>query len=208
MSNIWFSSDQHFLHKNICRGTTTWDLGSDPLGGVHGINSVRDFDAVEDMNEALVEGINKNVKQDDILYCTGDWSFAGIENIWNFKKRLIVKEIHFIIDNHDHHIESNHFIGEANRNTHDLFASVQHYKRISIHGQEIIMFHYPMRSWAVTGHCHDSMRQEYGKSLDCGVDTAKRLLVEYRLFSFEEIRSIMNKRQINIVDHHGPKTSG
>lgn len=199
----------HYGHKNIVRGTTTWDL-TPKEGSIHNGNNVRDFDTVEQMNVALIKGINDHVKQDDVLYFCGDWSFAGIENIWNFRKQLIVKEIHYILGNHCHHLEVNNFICEAGCNAQDLFTSVQHYKRISIDGQSIVLFHYPMRSWenmskggwALTGHCHNSMKGEYGKSLDIGVDTVFEMFGEYRPFSFEEIRKIMNKREIMVVDHH------
>ena len=38
------------------------------------------------MSQHIVEQINKYVQQDDILIHLGDWSFSGIEIIWNFKK--------------------------------------------------------------------------------------------------------------------------
>ena len=95
MNNIWFTSDSHFMHKNLCLGVSEWD-------DKH--LSARKFDTLEEMNELIVSNINKYVKEDDILYHLGDWSFGGIENIWNFRKQIKCKNIYF---NHDHHIKKN-----------------------------------------------------------------------------------------------------
>lgn len=47
------------------------------------------------------------MKEDDILFCLGDWSFSGVYNIWNFRKQLNIKNIHLILGNHDSHIRDN-----------------------------------------------------------------------------------------------------
>lgn len=96
MSNIWISSDFHFGHKNICRGESTWKGD--------GSQNTRDFETVIEMNETLVRGINDNVKSDDVLYFLGDWSFGGINNVWNLRKQLKVATIHFVLGNHDSHM--------------------------------------------------------------------------------------------------------
>lgn len=58
------------------------------------------------------------------------------------------------------------------------------------------------------GHSHDSMETEpWGRSMDVGVDSAFRILGEYRPFSYEEIKNIMETRQPNPVDHHLEKIS-
>ena len=75
---IWFISDTHFGHKNICYGVSEWE---------NKITNTRPFNSLEEMNWAIVNSINNYVKEDDILYHLGDWSFGGIENIWNFRKR-------------------------------------------------------------------------------------------------------------------------
>lgn len=86
----------HYGHKNICRGASEWNDGG---------QNTRDFDTIEEMNQAIVDGINKRVKEDDILIHLGDWSFGGIENIWNFIKQIKCKNIHLVYGNHDHHIK-------------------------------------------------------------------------------------------------------
>lgn len=59
------------------------------------------------------------------------------------------------------------------------------------------------------GHSHDSLDKTgnyWGKSMDCGIDSAKRILGEYRPFSIEEVISIMDKREVKFIDHHNSKT--
>lgn len=150
--NVYFTSDTHFGHKNIVRGTTEWENARD---------KVRDFDTLEEHNQVLVDNINGMVKENDTLYHLGDWSFGGIENIWEFRRQLNCRNIHLILGNHDHHIErntilpnvisaepySNNFItGNPDKyggleegdgeypnyvEVKRLFSSVQHYKEIS-----------------------------------------------------------------------------
>jgi len=95
--NTFFTSDTHFHHKNIVAGTSEWDDKRE----------CRDFDTLEEHNAKLVQNINALVKPNDILYHLGDWSFGGVERIWEFRKQLHCKNIHLILGNHDHHIENN-----------------------------------------------------------------------------------------------------
>ena len=73
---LWFTSDTHYNHSNICRATTRW-TDADSV--------TRDFSSLEKMNEELVYWINHNVAQDDILIHLGDWSFGGFEFIKQFR---------------------------------------------------------------------------------------------------------------------------
>lgn len=69
--NIFFTSDTHYSHSNICRATSKW--GDD--------NLTRDFKSLDQMNTELVNNINEIVGENDILIHLGDWSFGGFENI-------------------------------------------------------------------------------------------------------------------------------
>jgi len=100
---IWITSDTHYGHKNICRGVTEWRM---PDGSVPE-SQTRPYDTIDKMNAAIVDNINNVVGQDDTLIHLGDWSFGGFENIEEFYHRLICKNIHLILGNHDHHIDRN-----------------------------------------------------------------------------------------------------
>jgi len=173
MKNTWFTSDTHAFHKNICRGTTEW--------GETGEFRLRDFNTPEEMTEEMSIRFNSVVKADDTLYHLGDWSFGGIQNIWNFRKMLNCRNIHLIFGNHDHHIEANKAVtvfepgykgvhpnaftsnGESmSFELQKLFNSVQHYKEISFKidsmkagkygATKICMFHYAQSVWNQSHH--------------------------------------------------------
>ena len=91
---LWVTSDTHYSHTNMCRGVSKWD----------GARGTRDFNTLEEMNQAIVDSINSVVRPDDILLHLGDWSFGGIEQIWEFRKRILCKNIFLFLGNHDDHI--------------------------------------------------------------------------------------------------------
>lgn len=97
--HVYFTSDTHYNHKNLCANETEW--GKDRQG------TVRYFKTRKEMNNILIENINCMVNQNDILFHFGDWSFGGIEEIWNFRKRINCKNIYLFFGNHDHHIIDN-----------------------------------------------------------------------------------------------------
>ncbi len=199
--STFFMSDSHAYHSNICSGTTQW-------GGSK--EQTRVFDTPEEMTQEIIKNINKYVKHDDVLYHLGDWSFAGFPNIKKFRDQINCRNIHLILGNHDHHIENN------KENIQSIFSSVQHLKEVSVEGQHIIMLHYSMRVWKgshkgfwhLYGHSHAGLEHSpNGKSIDVGVDNAFRLFGEYRPFSFEELKTILNKRQIEYLDNHNENTN-
>jgi len=215
----------HYSHKNIVRGISEW-------GDKNGQNT-RDFDTLDKHNQAIVDGINKYVKEDDELWCLGDWSFGGIENIWNFRKRIVCKNIHLIYGNHDHHIEKNkilsncHFsklgftdgpfdtrVGKPWIQAQELFSSCQYVKELNYKGQLFFLSHYSHQVWNKShkgsihlfGHSHSTL-EGIGKSMDVGIDNAYKMFGEYTPFNINEIIKIMSKIDVKIVDHHNSKTT-
>jgi calcineurin-like phosphoesterase family protein len=197
---VFITSDTHYAHKNICRGVTNWRTqdGEVPVG------STRDFETIEQMNERLVNAINNVVGQDDTLIMLGDVSFGGFENIGIFLDRLICKNIHLILGNHDHHIENDR------ENIQSRFLSVQHYLEVNINDKNFVLCHYPLQSWnglnkgviQLHGHVHLPANRKFGngKRLDVGVDGND--MVPY---SIDAIIKIMNKIPIGSDmsgDHH------
>jgi calcineurin-like phosphoesterase family protein len=166
---LFFTSDTHYMHKNICRGTTSWSNAD---------GFTRDFDTLDQMNDRVVNGINSAVGQDDILFHLGDWSFGGFEMIEQFRNRINCKNIHIILGNHDHHIERDR---EGIR---QLFTSVNQYLELEVKGndweQNYVLMHYPIISWNkmndgvihLHGHVHLSADRRIGKgkTMDVGVD--------------------------------------
>ena len=163
------------------------------------------------MNEELVKAWNEVVDEDDDVYHMGDVSLTNAENTKSILYRLN-GNIHLIKGNHEKSVLSKSY----NR---DRFVWVKDYFELKVDNptkdgnkhQMIVMCHYAMRvwnkshhgSWCLYGHSHDSMENEaWGRSMDVGVDSAFRILGEYRPFSLREITNIMDKREDNPVDHH------
>ena len=97
--NVYLTSDTHYNHKNIVSSVTYW---KDTRPG-----QTRDFKSLSHMNQTIVNNINSMVGEDDILIHFGDWSFGGIESIWDFRKQIICKNIYLLFGNHDEHIIAN-----------------------------------------------------------------------------------------------------
>jgi len=191
---FFVTSDPHYSQVNICRGVSTWSPEK--------VNATRDFDTVDEMNAAIVNGINKTVPPDGVLFCLGDWSFGGRDQIAKFRQRLAVRTIHLILGNHDHHLVKS-------QDYNHLFTSVSRYKEIRVGKQEIILFHYGCRvwnashkgSWLLYGHSHGSL-PAYGRSMDVGVDTHP----EFRPYTFAEVKAAIESRTIQTPDHHHANT--
>lgn len=197
--NIWFISDTHFGHTNIAGPKiSNWSSG------------YRDFNSVHEMNMALVNGINKYVKEDDILYHLGDWSFGGVHNIFQFRNLIICKNVHLILGNHDQHIVNKEIkYHDTSFNPIKLFSSVQDVLTLNIGKTKLFLSHYSHRVWLgshkgvihLYGHSHGSI-PDFGRSMDVGVDVAYKIFGEYRPFNIGDITRIMEKRDIHKIDHH------
>ena len=200
--DVWVTSDTHYNHANICRGTTSWRK---PDGSIP-IKETRDFKNLDLMNDTIVNNINSIVKEDDILIHLGDWSFGGFESIQKFRDRVICKNIHLIFGNHDHHIENNR------DEVQELFTSVSHYNTLKIGKIEIQLMHYPIDSWNnlrkgamhLHGNCHlpNDKRLGKGKRIDAGIDGH----LEFRPYHLmRELVPLLNKQPIHSEiekDHH------
>ena len=200
---LWFTSDTHYNHANICSATTRWE---DPV-------TCREFTSLEQMNSYLICNINEVVEQDDILFHLGDWSFGGFEEIQKFRDSIFCKNIHLITGNHDHHIENN------KEGCQSLFSSVNKYLNLEVKWnvgthfageQRFALMHFPIASWDnmargaihLHGHVHlpADKRIGKGKMMDVGVDGNNLYPIEmrevFRLMSIQPIKSMLS------FDHH------
>ncbi len=205
---LFFTSDTHYNHANICSATTNWERGDNG-------NSVRDFVSLDAMNKALVDNINDTVGENDILIHLGDWSFGGFESIAAFRNQINCKTIHLVLGNHDHHIKNN------KDGVREMFASVSEYKYLTVvepakskqapaTKHRFILSHYPIASWQdmgqgvmhLHGHVHlpNHLRVGPGKMMDVGVDGNGLVPI-----NLEEVLSIMEVQPIKGLlnfDHH------
>jgi hypothetical protein len=156
------------------------------------------------MNTAIVDNINQFVEQNDTLIHLGDFSFGGFENIKIFYDRLICKNIHLVLGNHDHHIKYNR------DGVQDLFLSVSQYMEVKINDRYFVLSHYPFQSWHglskgvihLHGHVHLPEHKKFGngKKIDVGVEGNN-----LKPYLINDIIKIMDKRDVGselMDDHH------
>ena len=200
---LWFTSDTHYNHANICSATTKW---KDPV-------TLREFKTLEHMNAHLAGNINEVVGQDDVLFHLGDWSFGGFESIAHFRNQIVCQNIHIITGNHDHHIENNR------EDCQKLFSSVNKYVELNVkwnvgtplqNEANFVLMHFPIASWNnmargaihLHGHVHfnPNIRLQEGKMMDVGCDGNMLYPIQ-----MQEVLRIMENRPIKSIfrfDHH------
>jgi calcineurin-like phosphoesterase family protein len=198
---IYFFSDPHYGHKNYTSGISSWPDKT----------KCRQFDTLDDMNNAVVRQINDKIGPNDEAYCLGDWNFGVKHNAKIFRDRLHCKKIHLILGNHDTQKGGNFVIPDSQDSNgkhlffYDLFESVSNYKEIFLNKKRICMFHYPIASWNemassihLFGHTHSRPEDRFfngGKSMDVGLDGGGP-------YSVDEIMEIMASRPIKREGHH------
>lgn len=201
--NLWIWSDIHFNHKNLCKGVSSWgDNIEDPVEKEEYLSrECRDFDTLEEMNEAILES-GKLINDEDVVIFCGDLLFGDKEAGWkilsdhfNFKNWI------WILGNHDcDWIDKSAHAGKK-----EGFMFVGDYLQVSYRKQRMCCFHYPMKewdkrakgSWAITGHSHGNYPYTDGElGLDVGWDIFRKPL------AFEEVHAIMGEKKPVNVGHH------
>jgi calcineurin-like phosphoesterase family protein len=209
--NLFITSDTHFNHSNICRGISNWAKGE----------GTRDYKTLAHMNTDIHTNINNLVGENDVLIHLGDWSFGGFESIAEFRSKLICKNIHLFLGNHDHHILNNR------DNVRDLFTSVNEQRMVTIvvpselkgakaAKHRMVLSHYPLASWQdmgqgvmhIHGHIHTphQFKVSPGKMMDVGIDGNP----EFQPYTLDQVLKLIKHRPIQSLlqheyDHHKDK---
>lgn len=191
MSKIWVTSDLHFQHKRVVEYTNR---------GV--------FTSQENHDSDLVDLWNSQVGKHDTVVQLGDFVFNCRKlEVWqSVVDRLNGKIIH-IAGNHDSH----DVLKKSGHEWYDLKA-----KTFTIEGkkQQFIFCHYPLKVWMNShhgsihcfGHSHGSMKEQNGKSIDCGLDSAYNIFGVHKFFTLEDIMQIMSEKEVVFHDHHNDRT--
>jgi len=174
---IYFLSDTHF--------------GNKPIGYCQ-----REFNDIEDIDNKIIDNINKTVKFNDILYFLGDFCHKG-ENPKKYRDKIVCNNIHIILGNHD-----------SEKYFKKTFCSISCIKEITHCKQKIVMCHYPMRAWhksyrnawMLYGHVHGRLNKEdqdsFKLTLDVGVDNTKNYNKKIgEPWAFKELKSIFSERK-------------
>lgn len=185
---VWFTSDSHYNHGNICTATSKWDDKS----------KTRNFESLQEMNDELVECINSQVGKDDYLFHLGDFAFGGPEFVEEFRRRIKCKNVHLILGNHDWRFNKNE--GNINR----FFNSIHEYLFLTVFDVDdikhrFVLCHYPIASWNgmchgvihLHGHLHlpPHLRLHETRAMDVGVEGNN-----YYPLSMEEVLELMQDR--------------
>jgi calcineurin-like phosphoesterase family protein len=136
----FFTSDQHFGHKNI-------------------INySSRQFESVEEMNDRIISNHNEVVKKGDVVYHLGDFTLE--KDAWKYLKHL--NGVHnFVKGSHDIWMKNQYpYLREIKYKKQNI--TLCHYAM-----RRWAKSHYG--SWQLYGHSHGHL-EPIGKQWDVGVD--------------------------------------
>jgi len=209
----YYTSDTHAFHERVIEYDS------------------RPFKNAKEMTEKLADNINNVVGKKDSLYHLGDFSFGDrrdkksqIRNARIFRDMIACKNLFLVFGNHDRHLRNN-------KEFRSLFTDVDNMMEFydDIMGSWVVTCHYCLLTWnkarhgsvhlysdfypfvALFGHSHSNAEEMLDekfpgrRSLDCGIDNAKKILGEYRPFSSLDIKTIMDaKPGFFEIDHHKP----
>lgn len=194
---VWFTSDYHDFHRNLCRGTSQW---VDKRG-------CRDFDTLEEMERAVVDNYNRLVKPDDIVFNLGDLIFGDKGRIQEFLSKLRCRNIYFLCGNHDDWMYDKLDVQSMFTQFHKFGLEV------SINRRLFVLNHYALKVWRdyhkgsihLFGHSHGSLPDDQNsRSFDCGVDTKLWSHQEFSPYSLDEVVKICDSKMgFKAIDHHG-----
>lgn len=173
---IFFTADLHLGHRNVLEFAN------------------RPFDGIEQMNDTLIENINKRVKKPDTLYILGDFAYRCPKSTAiSFRDHIRCKNVHLVIGNHDRTYPDG------------VFQTITHSSELKVDGKKLTLIHYPMLKWNgsrydwgynLHGHIHstglyntDNIKQGI-RRYDVGVDAN-----EYKPISLEEIFAMFDQQQ-------------
>lgn len=163
---VFFTSDLHLYHKALIKAMD------------------RNFDSVEEMNEALINNWNSVVGPNDHVFHLGDICLASKTKVIETLSKLNGK-IHLIWGNHDTFNRLPNYLTQLPVEDGDFMET------IIVDGQEIVLSHYPFQTWSgiergvwnIHGHLHSTPRtfpkNKILNSYDAGVDNNKLTPVSY-----------------------------
>jgi len=184
----FFSSDYHLRHANILK----YDK--------------RPYNNITEHDEAIINNHNSIVGKNDDFIFLGDFCFDRKRSTIEWLLSRLNGNLYFIKGNHDKkdiiqaYQKYGTYLGEqAMIKVGDEYSSAQN----------IVLNHFSMRvwdkshhgAWCLYGHSHGSLEHtQWGKSMDVGI-----MMNNYKPFSFFEIKNILDKRNIKVIDHHSSR---
>lgn len=227
MPNIFVTSDPHSYHKNIAGPkVSAWKAGyrdfNDEFEMTEHIikvwnQTVKEDDILYGLGDFAFGGFANIWKFRKQLRCKNiHWVYGNHDDhIKNNKQIVVPKEDRNMLEYFgivDDPYKRYHDISQIN--CQDLFSSVQDVLEFKAAGEHFFCSHYAHRVWDAShrgvmhlyGHSHGSIA-DYGKSMDIGIDVAKRLLGDYVPFPIEYIVKRLAKKEVEFPDHHSENTN-
>ncbi len=206
---VWFTSDWHLGHQR----DFVWES--------------RGYKSAEAHTNTIIETTNELVREGDIIFNLGDFCLNTNETQFNaYLDRIRCKNLWCLFGNHNNPHEKIVYRPGRNRLCpnrevnwvypvrYKNMSYIGHYHEVVVNGQFIVLSHYAFQvwnkshkgSWCICGHSHGSLpttrpESDYGKILDVGWD------LHHKPLSFDEVKAIMDKKPIQVVDHHGSSTT-
>lgn len=221
--NVWFTADTHCGHGNIIKychrpflkkpdiealesNGGQWHDGiwKGEFASRHRISQ----EAIDEMNNVLIDNINKCVAEEDTLWHLGDFAFAPkhkyIQHCEAYRNRIRCKNVKLVFGNHDQ------------RDLKSIFPETYDLVEIKERGYKFVLCHYAMAvfnkshrgAFHLYGHSHSGAESWMDRhmpnrrSMDVGVDNIAKIFGEYRPISLEEVISLLGNKKGHAMDHH------
>ncbi len=188
---VWFTSDLHFWHKNICKYCN------------------RPYETIEEMNQGIINNWNSVVKEDDTVFVLGDLGFCGIEKLRPLISQLKGKIV-LIQGNHDSDYVISTLYHEKIINTFDRLLSITIIGDEECPDQKLTLCHFPMidwcdkekGSWMIHGHQHQLPETPSCSAVhyDVGVDKNNWMPINFEQLKIKITQQFLNlKNNENII---------
>lgn len=161
---IFYTSDSHFFHKNIC--------------GKDGFEIKREKFTVDEMNEELIKQWNSVVGYNDEVYHLGDFALHTTKSKLIDVIQRLNGRIHWIAGNHDSFKNSRSIVRRFEGDTIDGLPKIEFHEvglRRVVDGYTLYLCHYGMltgarpKVFSIHGHIH-SEPSMYDNHINVGVD--------------------------------------
>jgi len=191
----WFTSDPHFLHKNIITFAN------------------RPFGTVEQMDAAMINAWNDCVQPGQNILCLGDFSLS--------KDQTALDRIMSRLQGNKFIIPGNHEAWLKHQQLHHYWTILNDVERFVLIDERTqdkhncIASHFPFYTWEgahkgnfmLHGHCHSNIDAANANTtrIDLGVDSTAKWTGSYRPVSAREVLTKLKTKVYTPVDHHGFK---
>ncbi len=183
LSKTWLTADHHFGHTNIIEYCK------------------RSFSSIEEMDTALIDAWNRVVGRSDMIFHLADFTLGNLQTAWGYLRQLNGR---IYMMRYSWHHDRRWLPSDRSK----IIMARRHcvswldplvVLEVPALGKDgrplaITLCHYPLAEWDrkhyeaihCHAHCHGNYDAE-GKIIDVGVDSAAKMVGEYRPLNLAEI---------------------